>query len=78
MKAMRGRIALKSTSCELYALGRSILRKLWERARPRVALESIVCLPTDPIQITFGGSRDGCFCVRKNIRLPPAAINLLQ
>ena len=32
----------------------------------------------DPAEIAFGGSRNGCFCIRKNIRLPPAAINLLE
>ena len=35
-------------------------------------------LTTDPAQIAFGGSRNGCFCIRKNVRLPPAAINLLE
>jgi hypothetical protein len=48
------------------------------KTRPRVALESIVHLTTDPVQITFGGSRNGCFCICKNIRLPPAAVNLLE
>ena len=33
---------------------------------------------TDPAQIAFGGSRNGYFCVCKNVRLPPAAINLLE
>jgi hypothetical protein len=32
----------------------------------------------DPAQIAFGGSRNGCFCVCENVRLPPAAINLLE
>ena len=32
----------------------------------------------DRAQITFSGSRDCCFCVCENVRLPPAAINLLE
>jgi len=47
------------------------------KTRPRVALESIVRLTTDPAQIAFGGSPNSTLCVRQNIRLPPAAINLL-
>src|SRR2546427_10253770 len=35
-------------------------------------------LRTDRVQITFSGSRDCCFCVCENVRLPPAAINLLE
>ena len=38
----------------------------------------IVVLRANPAQIAFGGSRNGCFCIRKNVRLPPAAINLLE
>src|SRR5439155_26123500 len=32
----------------------------------------------DRAQITFSGSRDCCFCVCENVRLPPAAIKLLE
>src|SRR5215831_6890742 len=35
-------------------------------------------LCTDPPEISFGGSHNGCFCIRENISLPPAAINLLE
>lgn len=40
--------------------------------------DSTPFLHTDPAQITFGGSPNGCFCICENIRLPPAAINLLE
>src|SRR5206468_3067656 len=32
----------------------------------------------DRAQITFGRSRNRRFCIRENVRLPPAAINLLE
>ena len=35
-------------------------------------------LTTDPTQVAFGGSRNRCFCICEDIRLPPAAINLLE
>jgi len=38
-----------------------------------------VCsLRADRAQIAFGGSRNGCFCIRKNVRLPPAAVDVIE
>ena len=40
--------------------------------------DNYVTLRADPAQIAFGGSRNGCFRICENVRLPPAAINLLE
>jgi hypothetical protein len=41
-------------------------------------MTEIATSDTDPAQIAFGGSRNRTLCVCKNIRLPPATINLLE
>jgi len=77
---MRRRIALQSTSCEILVRCLCYFEKLFGvRARPCAALDLWRSYSgADPAQIAFGRSRNGCFCIRENIRLPPTAINLLE
>jgi len=48
------------------------------RNRTRAAFDPTLLLRTDPAQIPFGGSRDGCFCVCENVRFPPCPVNLFE
>ena len=76
MKAMRGRIALQKHFVRNHTLRLLCFAQSFGSAR--ASSRRFWILQTDRAQIPFGGSRNGCFCICEDIRLPPAAINLLE